>query len=404
MKKLMALLGGVGCVAALQGCMVEPDGGQESVSTLDTTITSSIRITYDWGNGYCAEVSVANNLAVMGNEWKVVLDMKGSTIQPGGNDGKNVWNAKASANSGTVTFIPMSYNSWVAPGQTIAFGFCADGPSWARAAMSGYNMSSTQYDVCETNNGLHPTKAGLAVAMATELGRWKPEVDLYIGRTGMVELTSAGQAMCSANGCKNTKAILNMQDDVFTQVIGQASFNATVYRNDLIASVDRQKNNLDNLARNSPWLLPPAHKLTLVGGPVNLGNGSCGPHFIYKATDLNGNPLTQSQADNLAAALCFYGYGGCGSNPYIAYNSGSSLPGCPSGQKCVAIDPTDTVNTTTNTTSAGTAPTYPYNQAWDPNGTILNTACITTTAKLGKMRSKCSLLPATCGWDYCTPN
>jgi hypothetical protein len=400
MKKLTALIGGVGCVAALQACMVAPDGAEESISTVDTNITSSVRVTYTWANGYCAEVSVGNNLAVSGNDWKVVLDMNGSTIQSGGNpDGHNVWNARAGGRTGRVTFTAESYNQWISPGWTHNFGFCADGPSWARPSMAGYNMTSTQYAVCDTNSGVNPSKAALAVAMATELGRWKPESDLTIGGDGKVALTWSGASRCT-NGCANTKGILAMQDDSFTQIIGQENFNATMFREDLKSSLGRQFNKIDDLNRNAPWNLPPAHKLTLVGGPTNLGNGSCGPHYIFKATDLNGVPLTSTQATNLANALCFYGHNCGNNNPYIAFISNSQ--GCPSGQRCIAIDPSDTDNTATATTSAGTAPTYSNNKTWDPTNSLLNTACITTTKKLGRMLSKCSTMPSTCGWLWCT--
>jgi cellulase/cellobiase CelA1 len=80
-KKLLALTGGVGCAMALQGCAVGADGAEESISTLDTNISSTISITGDWGGVYCANVSVANNLTKPGNSWKVVLDMKGSSIE-----------------------------------------------------------------------------------------------------------------------------------------------------------------------------------------------------------------------------------------------------------------------------------------------------------------------------------
>jgi hypothetical protein len=403
MKKLTALIGGVGCIAALQACMVAPDGASdgadESITTLDSNITSSMRVTYTWSNGYCAEVTVGNNLSVAGNSWRVVLDMKGSTIQAGSQAGKNVWRAFADGFSGVVTFYPEHYNSYITPGQTFTFGFCADGPSWARATVSAYNMTSTQYAACNSNSGVNPHKAALAVAMATELGRWKPESDLYIAWDGKVALTSGGAARCT-NGCSNTKGILAMQNDAFSQIIGQETFNATMFREDLKASFGRQYSKIDDLTRNNPGALPPAHKLTLVGGPTNLGNGSCGPHYIYKATDLNGVPLSSTAATNLANALCFYGQGSCGNNPYIAFISNAQ--GCPTGQKCVAIDPSDTVNSTTNTTSAGTAPQYPSDKAWDPANTLLNTACMTSsTYKLAKMVSKCSTLPTTCGWLFC---
>jgi hypothetical protein len=241
--------------------------------------------------------------------------------------------------------------------------------------------------------------------MGTELGRWKPEVDLYKASDGKVALTSTGLSRCS-NGCPNTKALLGQQDDAVTAYSGIGSnnqwlFNATVYRNDLIASFDRQRNKMDDLARNNPGSLPPDHKLTLVGGPVNMGPGYCGPHYVYKVTTPWGSALSSSQAANLANALCFYGQGSCGYNPYIAFVTTSQ--GCPSGHACVAIDPTDGDTGSTSTTTAGSAPTYPLNRVWDPSNSLLNTSCITTTGKYGTLKSKCSVLPASCGYLYCTP-
>jgi hypothetical protein len=400
-KKLWALMGGVGCVAALQGCAVGADGAEgteESIATVDSNIASSITITGDWGGVYCANVTVANNLAVAGNSWKVVLDMKGSSIQYV-NGNKNVWNAVAGGNSGYVTFSPQSYNTYISPGQSTSFGFCATAPSGtARATMAGYNMTTTSYAACDSNSGVNPTRAALAVAMGTELGRWKPEVDLMIAWDGKVALTSSGLAMCT-NGCSNTKAILAMQDNVFSSLLGQEVFNATVYREDLKASFGRHYGKIDDLTRNNPGALPPPHKLTLVGGPTNFGNGSCGPHYIYKATDLNGNPLTSAQASNLANALCFFGQGSCGFNPYIGFINNAQ--GCPSGQTCIAIDPSDGTNSSTTTSSAGTAVTYPMNKV-KYDSALVNASCMTTGGKLGKLLDKCSTQPATCGWLICT--
>jgi hypothetical protein len=131
-----------------------------------------------------------------------------------------------------------------------------------------------------------------------------------------------------------------------------------------------------------------------------MGLGACGPHYVYKATDLNNNPLTQAQASNLANALCFYGQGSCGQNPYISFVTTSQ--GCPSGQTCVAIDPDDYDTNSSGTTSAGSAPMYPLNRLWDPNNYKLNTKCTHTTNKLGTMKSKCATSPSTCGYLYCT--
>jgi len=53
-----------------------------------------------------------------------------------------------------------------------------------------------------------------------------------------------------------------------------------------------------DLTRNNPSKLPPAHKLTLVGGPVNLGSGACGPHYVY-ADKLDGTALSTTEANAL---------------------------------------------------------------------------------------------------------
>jgi len=197
-------------------------------------------------------------------------------------------------------------------------------------------------------------------------------------------------------------AILGQQDQSISSFMPNTVFDPAMLQTDLVASMDRQRNKIDDLARNNPGQLPPAHKLTMVAGPTNLGIGACGPHYIFQADNLDGTPLNSTQAANLGNALCFTNYGSCGGNAYVNFVSVSS--GCPSGRTCVAIDPTDGDNGSTSTTSAGSAPTYPMNRVYDPNNTLLGTTCLTSMSKLGKLVSKCSTSPSTCGYLYCVAN
>jgi hypothetical protein len=48
-------------------------------------------------------------------------------------------------------------------------------------------------------------------------------------------------------------------------------------------------------------------------------------------------------------------------------------------------------------------PTYPFNRVWNPDNSLLYTYCFTTSGQLGRLRSKCAVLPATCGYLYCIP-
>ena len=254
---------------------------------------------------------------------------------------------------------------------------------------------------CYANFGLNPTKAALAVAMATELGRWDPLNDLEQVRLANwdIRVRLKSTAVCIRNSCKQTKALLGQQD--FTP--DQNNFSASGLASDLWASFDRQRDLITNLTNNNRAALPPAHKLTLVGGPTNLGVGACGPHYIFQVDNTNGTALTSAQAGNMSNTLCYYGQNtagqNCGDNSFVGFTK--TQVNCPAGRVCVAIDPDDGDAGSGTTTTAGSAPTYTLNRLWDPNNTKLNTACTKTSGPLGKMQAKCTTSPTTCGYLYC---
>jgi hypothetical protein len=249
---------------------------------------------------------------------------------------------------------------------------------------------------CSSNSGLNPTRAALAVAMASELGRWAPDDDLTVSNY-VVGLSPS--AVCVHNGCANTKALLGQQDWRLSSFMDQNVFNPTVFNNDMTASFNRQSTKNDDLARNHPTQLPPAHKLTMVAGPRNLGTGACGAHYIFQADHLDGTPLSAGEAANLGNALCYYGYGTCGGNPYIAFTVTGQ--GCPSGRTCVAIDPSDGDNGSGTASTGASAPTYPLDRLYDPTNSKLGSACVTRAGRAATMQSKCAAIPTTCGYLYC---
>ena len=250
---------------------------------------------------------------------------------------------------------------------------------------------------CTSSYGVFTTKAALAIAMADELGKWDPLNQLYKPWGGGVALSSS--AVCLKNGCANTKAILGQQN--FTA--DQSIFSDANYRNDLVASFDRQANLISDLARNSPSKLPPAHKLTKVAGPVDLGKGACGAHYVFQVDNQDGTPMSSAQASLMAYTLCYYGQDtptrACGNNAFVGFTQ--TQVGCPAGRLCVAIDPSEGDNGTTTTTTAGTAPTYPMNRVYDASGALLGTKCVTTGGVATTLKSKCAATPSTCGYDYC---
>jgi hypothetical protein len=232
--------------------------------------------------------------------------------------------------------------------------------------------------------------------MGIELGRWDAVNDLMVSGNKVVLKPGV---TCVKNNCANTKAILGQQD--FT--VDQNIFQNTSYAGDLVASFGRQQNLITNYRQNTPYYLPPAHKLTLVGGPKDLGVGACGPHYIFQVDHTDGTPLNTWEAMTIANTLCYFGFNalgvGCGSNPFIAPRI--TTDSCPAGRTCLAIDPADGDNGTTTTTTAGSAPQYPMNRVYDQTNALLNTACTMTSGRVTKLVSKCTTSPSTCGYLYC---
>ncbi len=400
MNRISTLLSGIGLVA-LQACSAAPMSSEQianSESAITPSSSATITMTSDWGAGYCANVVLTNALSVSTSRWQVLIDFKGLAIPSA------PWNTIFQAANGTmVNAHPQTYNTAIAANGTTSFGFCGTSVAGGvRPSIKAYNMEMDLFTTCQSNSGVNPAKAALAVAMATELGRWEPDLDL-VKSNGYVDLAST--AVCVSNSCKNTKAILGQQ--YFTA--NQNIFNNTTFTQELLASFDRQANLMVDLNNNHKTSIPISnYKLTLVGGPVNMGYGNCGPHYIYQVDYSSGTnagkPLSATDAANLEYTLCFFGgvcsYGSSATNPYLGVIK-SGIAGCPSGKMCIAVDPTDGDNGSTSTTTAGSAPTYPNDRVYNPDNSLLGSACITASGLYGTLKSNCATNPRTCGYLYC---
>ena len=390
------LLFGVGLVA-LQGCSSAAVTEDVAESQAATQGSANLTITSSSNNNYCANVTLVNGLSTATTKWQVLLDLSTSKIT-------NSWSGTFSGTTGQISVSPASYNPSISPGGNATFGWCASIPSsTVRPKMRAWNFEMNVYQTCQSNNGVNPTKAALAVAMGMELGRWKPNIDLMQTGNNRVGLSPTGLARCK-NGCPNTKGLLGQA--TATAEMMSYVFDPANYGSELVSGFGRQASNYQNIVLNYPSQIPPEHKLTYVAGPVNIGVGACGPHYLFQVDNPDGTAMTTKQAANMANWLCFYGMNGtngygCGSNPYIGFFQTSN--GCPSGRTCIAIDPTDGDNGTTSSTSSGSAVTYPMNRVYDPYGTLLGTFCITTTQLYGVLTSECAAYPFTCGFEYCIP-
>jgi|GEM_PF-1150790 len=224
---------------------------------------------------------------------------------------------------------------------------------------------------CYTNNGVNPMKAALAIAMATEIGRLQPEIDLkkiqvqaQYHMQDALGLTDAAKNLCASRGktgCPNTQALLELQNPVInsTGLVKTSVLDATNFATDMIASLDRQAAHLQNLKNNSPWRLPSNDNVFTMLSANDWG--ACGEHVDFQVTGTN----VQNQIERLV----FFGNGGTSAsnsfgNPFLA-------PVLNQGR--LAIDPDKWL------TDTGTAPA---------SGSVTN-ACIVYSKTLQGQQCTC---------------
>jgi hypothetical protein len=82
--------------------------------------TASLTINSNWDTGYCAQVAVHNGGTTTLSTWSVSLAMNQSTLS-------SSHSANFQAKSpGQYQVTPLTWNSRLAPGATVSFGFCAN--------------------------------------------------------------------------------------------------------------------------------------------------------------------------------------------------------------------------------------------------------------------------------------
>lgn len=192
---------------------------------------------------------------------------------------------------------------------------------------------------CSNPEGTHAMIAALAVAIGSELGRWKVGTD-FTKVTGAynqqhLALTPTGLAQCTARGnaCENVKALLFFQDaryDNYIRFPGNVKLSAWSYASRLVAGYDAQKV-CESRANQNPTSADacPAedHVLTLAG----TSPGACDVNFTYNVRTPTGGMLRWPHL--LKNKLIWANPGGSFTdlNPYIAFQSTAST---------VTIDPT----------------------------------------------------------------
>lgn len=85
-------------------------------------MVGTTRVQSDWGRGYCADVTVTNT-GSSAAAWRTTVAVDGRVTQ--------AWNADWQQAGGSIVAVGLNWNRSIAPGQSAAFGYCAERSSTA---------------------------------------------------------------------------------------------------------------------------------------------------------------------------------------------------------------------------------------------------------------------------------
>ncbi|HSY22904.1 MAG TPA: cellulose binding domain-containing protein [Polyangiaceae bacterium] len=111
------ILSAAGWVAV--GCGTARDASELTEEALGATgVSGSLSLQSDWGQGYCANVTVTNSGSATTTSWTAVVNLNQSALS-------NAWSATTALSGTTLTATPLSWNAALAPNASTTFGFCA---------------------------------------------------------------------------------------------------------------------------------------------------------------------------------------------------------------------------------------------------------------------------------------
>lgn len=112
----------------------------DAESVVDAIVVNGVDVTVslssDWGAGYCADVFLRNTSGSAVSSWTVVVELNQSQLS-------NLWNGTHSVSGSRMTVRPLSWNTQIAPGASVNFGYCASStggnyrPTIASATING---------------------------------------------------------------------------------------------------------------------------------------------------------------------------------------------------------------------------------------------------------------------------
>ncbi|KYG03219.1 hypothetical protein BE21_52770 [Sorangium cellulosum] len=162
----------LGYISASLACGLTACGGEhledEDIELLDSglkspdgTMTADLALQSQWGNGYCANVTVTNSSASRTTAWGMVVALNGSTVS-------NAWGARGTPSGGQLSVVNETYNGTLNAGASTSWGFCANGTGKpSLVSVNGSGGSSTSSSSSSTSSSSSSSSASSSSSSST---------------------------------------------------------------------------------------------------------------------------------------------------------------------------------------------------------------------------------------------
>ncbi|MGK3969027.1 cellulose binding domain-containing protein [Sorangium sp. So ce118] len=142
----------------------QSDSLRSGLSSPDGTFEAELTLPAQWGDGYCASVTIKNTSTSRTTGWGVVIGLNGSTLG-------NAWNVRVTPSEGQFTAINEGYNGALDPGASTVWGFCGRGTGRpGLVAVNGAGGSSTSTSASSSSSSSTSASSGGGEGGATGTG------------------------------------------------------------------------------------------------------------------------------------------------------------------------------------------------------------------------------------------
>jgi cellulase/cellobiase CelA1 len=107
---------------AINGCGQARSQNEDVVGSGEGLVSgpgvATLSIQRDWGTGYCANITIANNGTAPITSWTVVLQAEVASVS-------SIWLGQFTQSGSQITVTPISFNSTINVGKSVTVGYCA---------------------------------------------------------------------------------------------------------------------------------------------------------------------------------------------------------------------------------------------------------------------------------------